>query len=295
MQQYFENRDNKGLCDIGNNPVENCVFANERLDANWNPKLLSITNSTFAKMGFKGSNISQCNLSFCVFIDCYFKNAKVEQTKFIGCQFINCNFDSAFFSKCNFEYATFENCFIPYNQMKTNLPINKDNLRASLCKNLEIQCLNLGDVTNYREYLFEEKHAGERHSIKKLFHKGDSYYKKYNFFDGICGLFSYTVSKLSQFLWGYGEKLYTLIRNIVLLICVFSIPYYLSSDKVLCSSIPIKGFWSALYLSACSFFNISDVRIEGNFLNIVWLSENIFGVVFIGMFVTALFRRINKR
>lgn len=297
MQQYFENRFPMKTTDIPNysDTIQDKIFANERIDINWNAKQLSIKNCTFAKMGFKESKFSQCDFSFCVFIDCYFKKAEFEQINFTSCIFIRCNFDSAFFNDCNFEYTTFDNCFIPYKQMKNNLPYDKENLCADLCKNLAIQCLNLGEVDDYREYLFEQRHAGERHSIKKLFHKNGTYYDKYNLFEGICGFFEYIKSKISQFCWGYGEKLGTLIRNILLLLVVCAVPYYVDRGNITSNSYSINDFWGALYLSICSFLNISNVNFESAFLKVVWLGENIVGVVFIGLFVTALFRRINKR
>lgn len=297
MQQYFTNRTLLATSEIDSyeGVTQDKIFANERVDENWNKKHLSINNCTFSKMGFKKSKFSQCDLSFCVFIDCYFKKAEIEQTKFVSCIFIRCNFDFTFFNDCNFEYATFDDCFVPYKQMKNNLPHEKENLCLDLCKNLAIQSLNLGEIKDYREYLFEQRHADERHSIKKLFHKSDSYYKKYNLFEGICGLFSFIKSKISQFCWGYGEKLATLIRNIVFLILACAVPYYICRADIFCEHLKIDSFWSAIYLSTCSFLNISNVTFNTTLLRIVWITENIIGVIFIGLFVTALFRRINKR
>jgi hypothetical protein len=295
MQQYFANRTFLSLSEIPNykDPIHDNIFANERPDDSLRAKHLRINNCTFAKMGFKKSKFFQCDLSFCVFIDCYFKKTEIEQTKFLNCTFIRCNFDGAYISDCDFEYATFDDCYIPYKEMKKNLPIHKENLCFDLCKNLSIQCLKLGEVEDYKLYLFEERHAAERHSIKKMFHRSDSYYKKYNFYEGICGLASYLQSKVSHLCWGYGEKLGTLIRNMVCLIVLCAIPYYYHCDSI--ASENIDSFTSALYFSICSFLNISTADIQGTLIKGLWLTENIIGVIFVGLFVTALFRRINRR
>ena len=90
MQQYFVGRNNMSVSDIDteiNTHVENVIFSNERVDSAWNKSHLRITNSTFAKMGFKTSTFKQCDFSFCVFVDCYFKKAFFEQINFTSCIF----------------------------------------------------------------------------------------------------------------------------------------------------------------------------------------------------------------
>ena len=162
MQQYFVGRTEIKVSDITaetTNKIEDRIFANERVDSSWDKSHLRVFNSTFAKMGFRDSKFKQCDLSFCVFIDCYFKKTFFEQAKFISCIFINCNFDMATFLNCDFRYATFEGCFISYNQMKSNLPHSQENLCADICRNLSMQCLNLGAIEDYKAYLFEEKAA----------------------------------------------------------------------------------------------------------------------------------------
>ena len=131
MQQYFVNRtlmQTKDLI-ISNCIIEDKIFANERVDKNWKKERLLLNNCTFAKMGFKDAKFNLCDFSFCVFIDCYFKKAEISQTNFKSCIFIRCNFDLQCLIDCNFEYASFDNCFIPYKQMKNNLPEDgKENL-----------------------------------------------------------------------------------------------------------------------------------------------------------------------
>ena len=83
MQQYFVNKSVLKTQEIQNfsEKIEDRIFANERIDKNWNKKQLCINNCTFAKMGFKESKFSQCDFSFCVFIDCYFKKALWSNNK----------------------------------------------------------------------------------------------------------------------------------------------------------------------------------------------------------------------
>lgn len=299
MIQYFSGRTEMKISDISENineRIEDKVFANERIDTNWDKSHMRIFNSTFAKMGFRDSKFKQCDLSFCVFIDCYFKKTFFDQVKFISCIFINCNFDLATFSNCDFKYATFENCFIPYAQMKNNLPHKEENLCADLCRNLSLQCLKLGEVDDYKSYLFVERAAGETHSIRKLFHKSGSYYSKYSFFEGIGGLFDFIRSKISKYLWGYGERMGSLLRCMIIVILVYGYIFYANATNIVFQNSIGQTIVAAIFLSACNFFSFSGSSIfKTQSLQFIGLSEYILGAILMGFFVAALFRQINRR
>lgn len=298
MEQYFSGRTRAPIEETieQQEKVEDKIFSNERVDDRWNKSHLRIFNSTFAKMGFRSSQFKQCDLSFCVFIDCYFKKTFFDQVKFISCIFINCNFDMATFLNCDFKYATFENCFIPYVQMKNNLPHKEENLCSDLCRNLSLQCLKLGEVTDYKLYLFEERAAGETHSIRKLFHESGSYYSKYSLFEGIGGLFDFLRSKISKFMWGYGERMTSLLRCMVIVILAYSYIFYSNATHIVFQGSISNTIIAAIYLSACNFFSFADSEIfETQTLQFIGLSEYILGVTLMGFFVAALFRQINRR
>ncbi len=299
MLQYFSGRTEIKVSDISENldqQIEDKIFSNERVDTDWDKSHIKVFNSTFAKMGFRGSQFKQCDLSFCIFIDCYFKKAIFDQVRFISCVFINCNFDMATFSNCDFRYATFENCFIPYVQMKNNLPHKEENLCADLCRNLSLQCLKLGEVDDYKLYLFEERAAGETHSIRKLFHESNSYYSKYSFIEGIGGLFDFIRSKISKYLWGYGERMASLLRCMIIVILFYGYIFYINATHIVFENVISHTIVAAIYLSACNFFSFSGSDVfRTQLLQFVGLSEYIFGVTLMGFFVAALFRQINRR
>lgn len=298
MDHHFIGRTEANLASIqSGTSISNVYFANEKIDDNKSLNHLIIHNSTFSNIGFKETSASQCDFSFCVFINCYFKRAKLNQVKFQSCEFIGCNFEGATFIGCDFQYAEFSGCFIPYLAMKENLPHEKENINGALCRALSIQCLQLGAVDDYKLYLFEERNAGEIHAIRKLFHPSDStYYKKYSFLDGLEGLGYYIRSKTSKYLWGYGEKMLVLVRNILLVIFGYAVPYAFNIENMLEQPISDINYVSALYLSACSFFSADIELIEnGTTWQIVMLSEHIVGAILVGFLGAALFRQINRR
>lgn len=301
MGQYFVERTHKKLTVLAARvPKDNVAlayFVDEKIDNKTALSHLVINNSTFSNIGFKGTKIHQCDFSFCVFINCYFKWAELQQVKFQSCEFIGCNFEHATFIGCDFQYAEFSGCYIPYSAIKDNLPHERENINRALCRTLSIQCLQLGAVDDYKQFLFEERHAGEIHAIRKLFHpSASSYYNKYSLLDGLEGLLYYFRSKLSKFLWGYGEKMGVLLRNIVIVILAYAVYYSPSVSTIVKSPVSGNGFISAVYLSTCTFFSGNiDLQSLNSTLQMVILSEHVLGAVLVGFFGAALFRQINRR
>ena len=296
MDHYFIDKNKAEFIHIQpNQKTENVYFANEKIDKK-EIEQLNVQNSTFSNMGFKETSFQLCEFSFSVFINCYFKKAVCQQVKFQSCIFIACNFEGASFINCDFQYAKFDDCYIAFEAMKNNLPHEKENLNGALCKALSIQCIKAGAIEDYKKYLFEERHASEIHAFRKAFHSNIAYYKKYGFFDGIDGLLSFIRSKISKFLWGYGEKMGVLLRNMLLIIVLYATAYFFHSEQILKVGISKYPVISALFYSACTFFSMN---VEIGTLSAEWkvitLSEHILGTVLVSLFAAALFRQINRR
>ena len=177
--------------------------------------------------------------------------------------------------------------------MRSNLPHSQENLCADICRNLSMQCLDHGAIDDYKAYLFEEKAAGEIHAIRKLFHRKNSYYSKYNLLEGIEGLFVFLRSKISKYLWGYGEKMGVLLRNIVVIIVAYGLLYLQKTKNIIEGGPVLSKFLSSLYLSASTFFSAGNQDVP--VLQTLQLSEHVIGLVLMGFFGAALFRQINRR
>lgn len=296
MQQYFENRRLISIEDIQNTKekFENVIIANERIDKKWSSQNYVINNSTFAKIGFREARFLNDDLRFNVFIDCYFKKAHFEGVNFTSSIFINCKFDKAVLINCTFDYCQFIGCFIKYNDLAESLS-KRPNLRWELCKNLSLVCLSLGYEDEYRKYFFAEKEASEEYYWKKFWHEGSNdYYKKYNIIDQFSGLVSYILSKGNKLLWGYGERLTRLIFNIIVILFIFTIAYYIGIKEV--SQGIEMTFGIAAYMSLSNFFTVTcDYTPRGIVYKTLSVMEGGIGIVLMGFFVAALFRYINRR
>lgn len=298
MEAYFHNRNVAKLNELPTSKVvENKIFSNERYDDKEYEKLV-LKNSTFATMGFKNNSFKDCQFKYCTFINCYFRNASFVDVEFTGCNFYDCNFDGTSYNNCDFRYAKFKDCFINYDDFKCCLP-KEDNLKRKLCMNLSIESLKSGFEDEYKKYYFEEKDATERYNYE-IFLRRQPYYKnKYNSWEAFLALIQLIIGKINKCLWGYGEKLTTLLKNIFLIILVFSIIYCLFGEVYLINdnTLPIKlNFFDSIYLSICKFTNLpSSITSTTPYMRYFFIAEGVFGLILMGFFITALYRNINRR
>ncbi|MFH5186320.1 pentapeptide repeat-containing protein [Paenibacillus sp. TAB 01] len=301
MDQYFLSRVRRMIDSIGKKEIyEGIIISDERKDKELKWDHRTINHSTFAKVSFKESTLSNCNFSLSVFIDCYFKKTSLENINFVGCKFINCTFDNIKLVQCDIRFTVFENCYIEYDEVKNCLPA-QSNIRWKMCTNLALESLRAGDSENYRKFFFEEKSACEEHYLGMLLQKEKYYKQKYDTIDRIVGLIKYINSQISKLIWGYGERIQNLVVVIFFILLIFAICYNMQDSvfKEANSSQAIAkklNFSESLYLSFCNFLTItSDFTSINPFVRTITVIEGTFGVVLMGFFVAALFRFINRR
>lgn len=293
MQEYFLNKDINSIEYVTNNgKKENKVFVNERPDDYFNKEMITINNCTFASIGFKKSKIKSSKINHTVFINCYFNRTEFNQVDLTGCSFINCKFENPVFILCDFKYVVFKGCHVRYKEIINTLPIEY-NIRWKLCTNLAMECLQAGNSEEYKKFFFEEKKASENHYLNNMFKRTSEFYKKkYGMWESITGVLKYSISRISYYLWGYGEHIKNLIVTMVTINFLFT---YIIYNRLLGS----KSIGSCIYISLSQFFNIkgNDILeiIQKNNLEYLALTEGIIGVVFIGFLVSAIFRSVNRR
>lgn len=268
-----------------NKPIIDAYYINERIDKINDHSFcnLQINHSFFINMGMRDLHFRDIDFKHNTFINCYFKQSRFEDVNFTGCKFINCNFDDIILSSCNFEYAIFENCFIEYNFLKPNLT-NKINLRWALCKSMYIQAKKAGFYKDYKKYFFEEKKASCEHEKRIAFYRSndDSYYKKYSSWDRKISFLKFCRYKVEKYVWGYGESLIRLFITSILIIIFFT----------LLQTCINTSFIQALQISVSNFTGIGILT--ENDLTFIVTFERILGLIFIGLFITALYKYINR-
>lgn len=284
---------------VENKWAYNKFFANERPDKEFKGNRLLISQSSFAKMGFRESKFYYSRITHSTFIDCYFKKTVFENCDFTGCKFINCTFDEVIMINCRLDYTAYVGTTIEYNAIYHNLPKNEYNLRHNLCRNLALESLKAGKPDEYRKFYFEEKRSSEKHYWEMIRQNQDWYRGHYSTWDRIIGLGHLLSSLFNKVLWGYGEKLTHLIGVMLTVMLAFTLIYWNMGSIFKVEN--LKEYTNlrlieSLYLSVSNFFTVTP-NIQSQNVSYNWLAsiEGAIGIILVGFFSAALFRNINRR
>ena len=275
--------------------AQDITISNKRLDS----RLIgnkSVKLSRFLDIGFKGSDIADCNFNHGRFERCYFRNAKFRNVSLKNCSFKDCNFHEATFVDCHFDYSEFENCNITFEQLENCFP-PFENLRMELARNLRINAQNRGDPADYRKFLKIEISASKVYNRRKAFGNIPYYRERYHTIDArLSGLVTYLRLELEGYFWGHGEAPFRVLLTGALLVLLFGIVFYALKADI--QNLPTSANFldylglSLATLATGSYGNVVLLTTEARLLATV---ERASGVVIFGFFVAALYRSISKR
>lgn len=272
-------------------------ISNQRPDDIFKKDKIEITHSIFENIGFRNSKIANSDLTHNIFINCYFKKAEIWNVDFTGSKFINCQFDDISIQHSDFIYSSFENSYINYDSMFSNLP-REFNLREKLCRNLALESLKFGRDNDYKKYYFEQRKSRENHCYETFRLKQKPYYKQKTTYQRLLALIEFLLSKFSKIVWGYGEYIQRLLFSMFILIVGFSTLYYNNVGNIInADQINYKlSYRDTLYLSFCNFFGLDTkfYTIDKS-LDMIISFQGFIGLVFVGCFITALYKNISRR
>ena len=248
---------------------------------------------TFANHSFLKAKILNGVFLNCVFIGCYFRRAELQNTRFMGCRFIDCNFSNISLKSCDFKYSVFHGCQLPFDEFVHCLP-SEHNLREEITRNLTIESSKLGLAREARSYRMEEIQAHEKHLLAAVKGNSDWYQKHYDSLRRIGALRQLLLSLLNRWLWGYGQRAWVLVRNLLLVsVVIFPILFYLLRDELKHVSGRAPGFMEIILFSFENVIpvgGISNVVAVGNVARLFVGIESILSVIAIALFASYIFR-----
>ncbi|MCO6414086.1 MAG: pentapeptide repeat-containing protein [Thiogranum sp.] len=268
------------------------TFGSIRLDGR-SLKNADYQHCTFANISFKEARLQSSTFLDCVFIGCYFRRAELVNSSFVGCRFIDCQFTHIAVKSSRFPHSLFRGCQIDIEELEHNLP-PEPNIREVLTRNLSLESSKLGLSTQARAYRMAEIRAREAH-LRAAIAGQSQWYRDH--FDGLArlrALLQLILSLLNRWLWGYGERVATLLRNLVL-VAVFLFPacFYILRDGLRKEGhAPIEPL-DLVYFSLDNVLP-SDIRSGIQAIDLVprvlAASESIFGVIVLALFAAYIFR-----
>jgi hypothetical protein len=177
----------------------------------------------------KGLTFSKCVFQHSVFERCYFRNAVFESCDFTGARFIDTNLRGAKLIICKLEYTSYRGTVLDRGQFASNLP-PWENVRAEVARSLRINAQGLGDVEGVNFFINVEMDGTLEHWWK-AFQQRESYYQqKYRGFHRFEALGRYAYYRLLRLAWGHGESPMRILRNTLLLLCLFA--FWLTLDNL---------------------------------------------------------------
>lgn len=248
---------------------------------------------TFSNISFKEARIKSGNFLNCTFIGCYFRRAELVSSSFIGCRFIDCQFARVVVKSCNFSYSLFRRCQIAIEELEHSLP-SEPNIREALTRNLSIESSKLGLSDQARLYRMAEIRAREQH-LKAAIEGRSQWYLDH--FDGLARIRAFiklSLSLLNRWLWGYGERISVLFRNLILIsFVIFPAFFYLARGGLVKEGGGSIGFSDLVYFSLENIIPSgirSGIEAIGFIPRVLAAIESVFGVVVIALFAAYIFR-----
>lgn len=275
-------------------PISDTLFIDQRFEG----QELAGTRfeyCTFANMSFKDATLRDCHFKACVFEECYFRKATLRDCHFPASRFVECEFPKPNILGCGFQYTRFRRTAPEFNVMEASLP-GEPNLCRDLCQNLATEAAALGYEREARRYRLRAIEENEE-ALRRGYRWSDEYSQSH--YPGLQRVLAFVVlgwSRLNGWLWGHGEYIRRLLLNLVILAFVFGpVLLYLFRDHLHEKGSVDLG--DCVALSVASVLNnpgSSGVSATGAGLAIVLLLTGS-GLLFLGLFVTYLFRAVTRR
>jgi hypothetical protein len=237
---------------------QDMFYAGQRLN---DIPIKEITNAdyshcTFANMSFLSVKIQDSTFLNCVFISCYFRKSQWVYVDFTACKFINCNFDGLDpMTACDFMHSRFDGCILPSRESLKNFP-GEPNLQRELARNLAMQAEKIGDWKEALIYRLKAISADEEHCWQGFIGATEWYKKKYDLPDRLKLFYAFIFSKFNKMLWGYGESLTVLIRNLGVFILLYPLVLYFYRDGFIHAG--ITSIKNKNIQRACKIFCVND-------------------------------------
>ncbi len=266
------------------------TFGSIRLDG-VNIKGGRYEHCTFANVSFLRTTVETSNFVNCVFINCYFRQAELLQSTFVGCKFVDCTFPKVTVASCDFRYAVFKECYIPYAEFEHSMP-REANLRLDVAEQCGLAAEHGGDMADARRFRLAAIDARKAHLQSAVKGANEWYREHYDTLARLAAavqLFWYGVNRA---IWLHGESVRRLVlAALVAVLLIFPVLSYivLRGDV----SLSVALWWSVGNFLSIDLIELSQ-PLPSSAMALAAI-EAVAGVVFFGLFVTVVLKRLTQR
>ena len=277
--------------------ADDTLFVNQRFDEEplEGAKFLQCT---FANISFKRSKLRNCVFSACVFEDCYFRETQINDCHFPATRFIDCEFIRPRIFGGGFAFVRFVRSVVPYDFFELNLP-PEPNLCRDLANNLATAAADLGLDKDARRYRLRSIDEAER-ALSRGWRWKDEYAERH-FRTGIeraRALAQLLGSRLNGLIWGHGERIRRLLGSLAIVAVLLGpLLLFLARNHLHPQDgqhLVAGDYWTLSVASVLNSPGVAGIDTTGVARWIV-LAESAVGLLFLGLFVTYVFRAVTRR
>ena len=247
---------------------------------------------TFINVGFKEVKFKNSEFFNCIFVGCYFRRTQFFNCSFLGCNFIDCKFPYISINSCDFRYSNFRDCQILFSEIKHSLP-SEPNLREDLSRNLALESQKLGLHQEAKRYKTIRMNAHEEHLKAAFFGESTWYQEHFDMIARTRAFFEWLISRVNGCLWGYGEDIFILIRNLAIVLILFPLLFFLCSGELEHKSGHTITSQDIFYFSLENILPagvVSGVTATGRITQLLAGLESFIGVLLTALFAMYIFR-----
>jgi hypothetical protein len=288
------------LCKIGDlksGESNSVVIADEDVPS-LQLKGMNLRRASFIRVRCKAAKIQESRFIHCIFEDCYFRETNFAGVDFTGSYFKDCNLYKATLQGCRLWYVRFHRCSLDYEAILRCIPA-ETSIAVPLLRSLRSNALEMGEKEIADRILLREIEKEKEEFKNRLLGVSDYYRSRFGTLERLESGLRLAGSVLSGWLWGYGLKLRNLFLVAFVLIFGFSLWLYASGSFEIAGKEgePVKlDLARSLYISVVTFTSLgcnthSPVSVSAH---IALALESFLGVLFLGFFAAAIYRRFSR-
>ncbi len=269
---------------------KDATFASARLDGQ---ELVDAEyrHCTFINVSFKSAKLTRSRFIDCIFVDCYFRQSDLRQSSFTGCRFVDCLFSKVAIVASDFRYARFRGCHPSFADFSTSMPI-EPNLRIEVAEQCAIAAEQAGDVGDARRYRLAVIEARNLHLRAAVAGETQWYRDHFDTIARLSAVAELAWHRLNRALWLHGESARRLLGSLLLfLLVLFPVINYIALG-------PGNPLSEVFWWGVGNFLSLDLVDLAGEATGgalVAASMEAAIGVLFFGLFVTVLIKRLSKR
>ena len=242
---------------------------------------------------FEGGSVRHCR-----FENCKLTDAKFDRVDLTGTVFVRCDLKNAEFVRCSMWYVRFELCELDYDRVLLSAP-TETNLRIGFLKSLRVNVEQTGEKAWVDRLLALELRTQEHELLNIVIGKTAYYRKKYAAIARLGAARRLFLTVLNRLWWGYGLDLSHLAASGTVVVSSFAaLSHWLSAEFRIQGQVGLSRLsWpDAFYLSVVAFANgdLGDIRPANALARALTASEGLLGILFLGFFAAAMYRRLAK-